>query len=135
MALKVEDLVTFVINKCDLDIFCLFEVYVPKLNEENNSLEWQPYKDLNISTSSYSGIYDHYLYQKTGNGWWTEDKVYDPSFTIGFGEDKDYTEKIISLEDTIEIILKDIELPTYLVNGTGIMMEIYIIIYNCRCLV
>ena len=125
MALKIEDLVTFVINKCNLDIFCLFEVYVPKLNEENNSLEWQPYKDLNISTSSYSGIYDPYLYQKTGNGWWTEDKVYDPSFTIGFEEDEKYHEEKISLQDKIEITLKDIEFPTYLANGTGVMMEIF----------
>ncbi len=124
MALTVEDLVTFTINKCNLDIFCLFEVYVPKKNEEDNSLEWQSYKNLNIETS-YSGIFDPYLYQKIGNGWWTEDKIYDPSFIIGFGEDKNYHEETISLQDKIEITLKNIELPTYLSNGTGIMMEIF----------
>ena len=96
-AMTVEDLVEFTINKCNLDTFCLFEVYIPYYEYERygdgskevvNSGEWvsyiQAYRDptnfggLRMDNEGLWGIYDPYLYNKQINenstdnykGWW-----------------------------------------------------------------
>ena len=65
-ARSIYDLVDFVISKCNKDIFCLFEVYVP--NDKNAATEWVPYSQKNFHgdrwAESIYGIYDPWLYEQ-----------------------------------------------------------------------
>jgi len=59
----IHELVDFVISKCNKDIFCLFEVYVPNATKD----DWVPYIDRgfhgDILAGSIYGIYDPWLYE------------------------------------------------------------------------
>ncbi len=60
----IHELVDFVISKCNKDIFCLFEVYVPNATKD----DWVPYIDRgfhgDILAGSIYGIYDPWLYEQ-----------------------------------------------------------------------
>jgi len=62
-------------------------------------------------------------------GWWIkrgpETEEYDPSFTIGYGEDNENTiVETISLADKPELTLDNIKTPTYLSTGNGVVIEL-----------
>lgn len=133
-ALTVHDLMEFLIGKCYTDKFCLFQVYVPH-NTPTRTI-WEPYDHNYYQNAAYCGIFDPYLYNielekndgvapDTKIGWWTANEIYTPSFYITYGEDTDeYTEEV-SLQDNIEMTLKDIKMPTKLWTDNGIVMELF----------
>ena len=93
-AMTINNLVDFVIEKCNKDIFCLFEVYCPTQEDENYEnkengkyIRWAKYLELygnqildNYTTDvqKFWGIYDPYLKESQDvtnpssvtNGWW-----------------------------------------------------------------
>ena len=99
-ARSIYDLVDFVISKCNKDIFCLFEVYVP--NDKNAATEWIPYSQKNFHgdrwAESIYGIYDPWLYEQQTlkmnkedqrnyqhfMGWWPKTPL-NPSNTLPGG--------------------------------------------------
>lgn len=66
---NIQELVDFVISKCNKDIFCLFEVYVPDGNPRDKATKWMPYRSKNWAEGSSDwgaqihGIFDPWLYQ------------------------------------------------------------------------
>ena len=65
---SIKELVDFVISKCNKDIFCLFEVYIPNKSDEGPATDWVPYQKADfhgtgdLLANNISGIYDPYLY-------------------------------------------------------------------------
>ena len=69
-ARTIQDLTDFVITKCNKDIFCLFEVYLPNNGENNGkATDWIPYSSIEWDSDSVDwgakiyGIYDPWLYE------------------------------------------------------------------------
>lgn len=145
-AMTIQELVEFVISKCNKDIFCLFSVYIPSGKPADS---WVEYAQSESTGTDWwvkiYGIYDPWLYEQQAlavdennpeysylMGWWPKEELstklplvradygsYDPTLTFHYGEE----ETIISLMETGEITLENIKVPDYITVGNGVVME------------
>lgn len=132
-ALSIYDIVNIAINKYRLDKFCLFQVYVPITNNNNGVTDWIPYPI--SSTSTFSGIFDPYLYEQKklvdtqndslGLGWWDSQTIYDPSITFTYNDNGEQYSETVILNDKNELTIKNLKKPTCLKTGNGVMVEIF----------
>ena len=146
-ARTVNDLVDFVISKCNYDTFCLFEVYAPVTDSETKTTTWKRYFDFGQTGEEWGdkiwGIYDPILYEKQTKlmslsdqntyskqmGWWPKEvglktltdiyTDYDPTLVFHYGE----KEVVISLEKEPEVVLENIAVPDYISVGNGVIIE------------
>jgi hypothetical protein len=107
--------------------------------------DWVPYSVARYSPANpatFTGIFDPYLYNKilkdpklsvlvrerkiTFPGWWRPkiEGTYDPSFIVSYGEYENKKTEHFSLEDDVEITLKNLTLPSDLTINNGIVMEL-----------
>ena len=145
-SMSIQEIVEFMISKCNKDIFCLFSVYVPDAIPAN---DWKEYAESTSSGSDWwvkiYGIYDPWLYEQqalavgTENqeyahmmGWWQKETLspnlpvikedygkYDPTLTFHYGEE----EVVVSLAETGDITLQNVKVPDYITVGNGVVME------------
>ena len=149
----IQEIVEFFISKCNRDIFCLFEIYIPTENG------WITLPESHYSGTPTSfivnaqGIYDPWLYnwqqnhknnnniRENYNGWWPKKDgdlgtilpnsnygAYDPTMTFVYSNKENV---VISLAEKEEITLENIQVPDSITIGNGVVMEP---IYRLQCI-